>query len=566
MRRSRGDFLFLGAVLGVLLGGCLLTLRVCAGTIYTSPYVSLSPDGKAFTTNGGDQNIQQYSYGTILSTGIQSVTKTLAAGQHYFMYARVKNVPIGYWKVEHSNGICCHSAYPKEGASFHGVGFTRSACFQQYFSGWMAYCADCGERLTPMLIYMSARTAGTISSLDMDMAYYYLCPFCRNLEQGRQLPAHYCKMISWNRYQVQYRSNANSGVSGSMESTIHMYNNGSTYEGETVNVEKQLRKNAYIRDGYVFLGWNTMADGSGQSFSDQQEIYNLTQENYDGSGRGVVVLYAQWAKQESTLRIDPAGGSYQGHREVSQIRQTYGSSYMVNADALKAPEGYTIIFDTQGGSLVEPVKSRVTFDQWVLSVPFYGKFWNSVYYFEGNAGVTDTITASYLREAIFLPGPERPGYLFEGWYYDAGGTSFAGTEGDPLLPDRDLVLYAKWTDQFGLKADVKRILEPHDPIFRCGESGVLSFTVFGYADRVEVQLPEELTSKDSRVHTGFQYHGIGLEHTEEVEFMVPLYTPMGEYEIIVTAYKGEKVLTEIPLIWTLGESVSVLDDIRTRLR
>lgn len=49
------------------------------------------------------------------------------------------------------------------------------------------------------------------------------------------------------------------------------------------------------------------------------------------------------------------------------------------------------------------------------------------------------------------------------------------------------------TTEFGLEADIIRIREPQDAAFRCGESGILTFTVWGYADRVEVIFPKEMT-------------------------------------------------------------------------
>ena len=58
-------------------------------------------------------------------------------------------------------------------------------------------------------------------------------------------------------------------------------------------VAKKLTPNAFERKGYGFLGWNTAADGSGTSYTDQQQVKNLA-----GNGE-TVTLYAQWAKGSS---------------------------------------------------------------------------------------------------------------------------------------------------------------------------------------------------------------------------------------------------------------------------
>ena len=54
-----------------------------------------------------------------------------------------------------------------------------------------------------------------------------------------------------------------------------------TYE---VGVSQAIKANTFTRDGYVFNGWNTKADGSGTSYTNKL-IITLTQD---------ITLYAQW--------------------------------------------------------------------------------------------------------------------------------------------------------------------------------------------------------------------------------------------------------------------------------
>ena len=44
-------------------------------TIYNSPYVSFSPDGKAWTTCAGEKGYRWYEENTVVSTGIKSSLK-----------------------------------------------------------------------------------------------------------------------------------------------------------------------------------------------------------------------------------------------------------------------------------------------------------------------------------------------------------------------------------------------------------------------------------------------------------------------------------------------------------
>lgn len=66
--------------------------------------------------------------------------------------------------------------------------------------------------------------------------------------------------------------NANGG-NGTMDSQIF-----------SVGTLQALHVNGFIREGYVFSGWSTFANGYGTSYSDQQEI----------SIRSNITLYAQW--------------------------------------------------------------------------------------------------------------------------------------------------------------------------------------------------------------------------------------------------------------------------------
>mgnify|MGYP004420900651 FL=1 len=125
--------------------------------------------------------------------------------------------------------------------------------------------------------------------------------------------------------------------------------------------------------------------------------------------------------------------------------------------------------------------------------------------------------------------------------------------------------------EFALEARIERILEPHDPAFKRGESGILYITTYGYADRVEVTFPEAMQELDERLKETivFTYDGTDKEYRqgEEVQFMIPLYDlPDGDYRMIVRAYKQTAVAEERPAMKVTSEGGSVLDEFRTRLR
>ena len=444
----------------VLAMALLIPARVEAAakrTIYNSPYVSFSPDGQAFTTCAGDQNYVWYARddSTTVYTRIPSSLRTPAAGEHIYTEERYGEIPVGCWKVVHRAGQCIHTAY--RGKNWHGISFGRQKCLKYYYSGWKAYCADCGEAIEQANIYMSSEAAASIQYLDLGnengpMSYYYLCPFCNNLEQGVDLLPHKCKNISWNQYRVSYLPNTGgASYSGYMDVSTHMYNNAKDYEGKAVTPVTHLTENNYSRAGYLFAGWNTKPDGSGTAYEDKAEIENLRQADWRDrttwteDDHGMVSLYAQWIPAESTLVLDAAGGRYD-ELEIVSVTQPYLEKYLLREELICAPEGYLVSFHTNGGSEVAPIRGKKRFVEWKKEYPFRGSLDGMQYTFDAPDGNVDRLTAVYCPEPVTLPEVARSGWSFGGWYYDPEFGQPAGGAGDRIQPNEDLTLYAQWVD------------------------------------------------------------------------------------------------------------------------
>lgn len=424
---------------------------VRAEGFYENPFLTFSPDHEAWTVQEALPRVEDahnmsnpscwYGLDESIVTGKESSLRELETGEHYYKYERSGLVPIKKWVMAHRTGRCIHrDAYP-----FHGISFTPYCCGCSYYSGWNGICADCGEPVMPFNVYMSKEKVGRLTMIDASLDYYYLCPTCGHMEQGRQV-RHMCKSISANRYRVQYLPNGGN-VAGFMQSSFHMYGNAEWYEGEPVTPVKTLSLHTYQKTGYLFAGWNTQADGTGMSFEDGQEIWNLTEENYDpGTDRGTIKLYAQWEKVTGILEIDPAGGSYQGNAGVTAVYVGYGEKYGLQETWLTPPGGHVVQFDTRGGVPLAAMRDQQRFRGWKLQVPAKGVLEESVYTFTGRNGDTDRVQALYQSEGICLPLPQRDGYSFGGWYYDPVCTRQAGKAGDPFMTQTDLTLYAQWVD------------------------------------------------------------------------------------------------------------------------
>lgn len=658
-------------------------LRVDASehrTIYNSPYVTFSPDGKAWTTNAGDTNCVWYGQGTTVMTGIVTSLQDLQTGQHYYNYVRVGEVPVEKWFVRYQTASCVHLDYPQ--GSYHGIIFGTQICNRAYYSGWGAYCADCGELIETAYIYMSREAAESIHYLEVGsgMDYYYLCPYCRSLEQGSPIKSHQCREVSWNRYKVAYNPNTSDFSGELMEDSVHMYNNATEYEGNSVTAAGHLTPNSYIWAGYEFVEWNTKPDGTGISYADGAEVWNLTAEN-----EGVVTLYAQWRPARGQLRtrqLEPEDGEnvYREQEEVWYVRsdgitpfslkyQAYveGQAYLdyqlnyaifqsVSGEAeardiLYIPshqiisgevsmESEQLIYSRQGSSPIRryPYSMAIRSDRnrelsvvqkFVLDAELSGMQFeiipvagadsqsgiiysdsdmdreNSVVMIaDGEAPVIIgmnildhrelidrgdgimmlTISAedslSGLRE-LYVTVANSDNFLEQTYYPDADGCiRIEITREEPIFCG-DLMISAHAVDnvgnmaeeiygftEFALETRVERILEPHDPIFKSGESGYLFISVWGYAERVEVEFPKEMTVWNPELNKTFVYtENPAYLQEEKLQFMIPLNTPVNQqYVITVRAYKGDKKLEEHPSVSTVQIEGTVLSEFRTRLR
>lgn len=161
------------------------------------------------------------------------------------------------------------------------------------------------------------------------------------------------------------------------------------------------------REGYIFAGYNTKADGTGKIYDENTKLSetDFEGENYE--------LFATWKGKEYKLTFDANGGTV-------------------------SPDSKTVTFDSAIGELPIPVREGYTFKGWytakgngeiVTSQTKYVTACDSTYYadwtetgykltFDANGGTVtpDSKTVTFTKEYGELPTPVREGYTFEGWY------------------------------------------------------------------------------------------------------------------------------------------------------
>ena len=120
------------------------------------------------------------------------------------------------------------------------------------------------------------------------------------------------------KYTVTY--DGNGSTSGSMLTQTFTY--GTSYN---------LAANGFVRSGYHFTEWNTKADGSGTSYANKQSVKNLASTN-----GAKVILYAQWVKDNYTIRFHANGGT----GSMADVTVPYDTSYKLPANKFTY-QGYT---------------------------------------------------------------------------------------------------------------------------------------------------------------------------------------------------------------------------------
>ena len=102
-----------------------------------------------------------------------------------------------------------------------------------------------------------------------------------------------------------------------------------------VGVDTALNTNAFTRENYKFIGWNTAADGSGATYADEGAILELT---------GDMTLYAQWQFWNGWL-TDVNGKQYYQDGELLKTGWTVidGNTYYLDTETGYAATGITTL-------------------------------------------------------------------------------------------------------------------------------------------------------------------------------------------------------------------------------
>lgn len=277
--------------------------------------------------------------------------------------------------------------------------------------------------------------------------------------------------------------------------TFHANDGTSSTLTQEAGTSTALDSNAFVRSGYAFAGWDTIALGGGTDYADEAtyafdanldlyaqwdlETYNLTFDSQGGTAVAATTFdvetsvaspsdptldgytFTGWATSSSgtpvTFPYSPAAGDRTLYAQWSAI--TYNLTF--DPQGGSAVDATTFDLDSQISEPAQSIRSGYTFEGWAttssgtpVGFPFTASAGDFTFYaqwslnsyvltFDSQGGSAVSATAFDVANGISEPAASsRDGYTFAGWSTSSEGSAltfpYSSSAGD-------LTLYALWT-------------------------------------------------------------------------------------------------------------------------
>ena len=232
--------------------------------------------------------------------------------------------------------------------------------------------------------------------------------------------------------------------------TVTFNANGGVGDDATEDFEygataKKLTKNTFTKQDCTFVCWNTKADGTGTSYTDEQVVGNFTENT---------TLYAIWKGNEDyTLTYDLDGGTYTDSEKP--LKSSVNASTDDFTIGVPVKTGYTFtgwtVTGASTGLTVDSSAKTIAVDcSAVANDLTFTATWSLTSYtitYNDNGTTTEVTTpATYnINTAdITLGTPVKAGYTFGGWYTGSNGSGSQVTS-IPKGSTGNKVVYGNWT-------------------------------------------------------------------------------------------------------------------------
>ena len=200
------------------------------------------------------------------------------------------------------------------------------------------------------------------------------------------------------------------------------------------------------KTGYTFAGWEykeNSGDG-GVIVMSANEQDNDPAAELTPAGTPIEINYdeeyiARWTVNQYTITFDTDGGT-----KIDPITQDYGT--LVTRPANPTKSGYTFAGWNKTIPSAMPAENMTITALWRSNTPDKDKDDDYTLKYVTNGGKvisSETKSRSWVKDYEDLPTPTRSGYRFEGWYYD---TRLTDKVTDDVKVNKTVVtLYARWS-------------------------------------------------------------------------------------------------------------------------
>ena len=219
----------------------------------------------------------------------------------------------------------------------------------------------------------------------------------------------------------------------------------------TYDQAQNLTTNSFTRKGYDFLGWNEDKEATTATYTDAQEVTNLTAEK-----NKEITLYAIWKEKNAVTityksndvnkgTVDPASEALNpetGEAQGSTATPTTGYEFVKWTNASGDQVGTNAKYvPTKVGDLNVEATYTANFEANTFDI---------IYKDQGGAEFSGTHegghpTSHKYDVATTLKSATKTGYTFGGWFTNKECTGDAVTNIGAKTYSDDITLYAKWT-------------------------------------------------------------------------------------------------------------------------
>ena len=268
----------------------------------------------------------------------------------------------------------------------------------------------------------------------------------------------------WRDKKITVTFNSNGGNASTPSSIEVTY--GKTYGELAVATKDDENTPIGHTTSYTFDGWFTKVSGGDKVLSDT----TVTDENDH-------TLYAHWVSQTTanvyTVTFDPMGGEV----TPTEIAVTYGQMYKNLPKPVKIGYKFVDWRDAESNIVDDTVNvtaasNHVLYAHWgtynLTLDAREGKF-------DGGAAITNipcVLGENYTKN---LPIPSRNGYVFAGWWTEAGVQKI---DSDVITED-GLCLYARWKENSSAVEEMDLIFDYNDGSQRAITNKVVKYTAVG---------------------------------------------------------------------------------------